>query len=605
MPQSDQTPPLSQPQSATDIYKRLLRYSFQYWPLLLVGVAAMVVSAASETGFVALMQPLLDGSFVEKDPQAILWVPILLMLVFVARGAATFVIGYTMSVVSRGVIKTFRSKMFSRYLSMPASFFDHSSSGDLISKVTYDVEQLAEAAVNSFTVVVRDSLTVIGLLGWMLYLNWKMAISILLIAPFVVMLVTYVTKRFRKISQRIQQSMGQVTHVTQEMIEGHRVVKVFGGSDYEQAQFEKVNEHNRVQHIKMALTRSAGTPIIQILVGMVLVGIIAVATQSQNQNDVSVGVFMSFMVAMMALLTPIRRLTNVNAVLQKGIVAGESIFAILDSQGELDSGKKSMERARGELVFEEVSLTYAGGEKSVLDDISFKVKPGETVALVGRSGSGKSSLVNLLPRIYEPESGVVSIDGIPIHELSLSNLRQQIAYVGQHITLFNDSIRNNIGYGELRGSDDQNIIEAAKLAHAWEFIESLPDGLDTQVGEKGLLLSGGQRQRLAIARALLKDAPILILDEATASLDTESERHIQTALELLSRNRTTLVIAHRLSTIENADKILVLDQGRIVERGSHQELLAKDAAYAHLYQMQFGGGSSVPATKQQSPSSLG
>ncbi len=559
----------------------------------------MVISAASETGFVALMKPLLDGSFVEKDPQSIRWVPIFLMAVFVARGVATFVIGYTMSVVSRGVIKSFRSQMFSRYLSMPAAFFDHASSGDLISKVTYDVEQLAEAAVNSFTVVVRDTLTVLGLLGWMLYLNWKMAISILIIAPFVVLLVSYVTKRFRIISKRIQQSMGHVTHVTQEMIEGNRVVKIFGGREYEEAQFEKVNEQNRIQHIKMVVTRSAGTPIVQVLVGMVLVGIIVMATRPQDQNPVSVGVFMSFMVAMMALLTPIRRLTNVNAVIQKGIVAGESIFAVLDAQGELDTGSKSIKRAVGTLVFDKISLTYQGAEKSVLKDISFTVEPGKTVALVGRSGSGKSSLVNLLPRIYEPDSGLISIDGIPVSELSLSSLRQQIAYVGQHITLFNDSIRNNIAYGELRGSDDEAIIQAAKSAHAWEFIKSLPDGMETQVGEKGLLLSGGQRQRLAIARALLKDAPILILDEATASLDSESERHIQTALEFLSKNRTTLVIAHRLSTIENADTILVLDQGRIIEQGSHQALLAQDGAYANLYHLQFGSENSATQSRPQ------
>ncbi len=574
------------------VYKRLLSYSLRYWPLLLLGVVGMAVSAASETGFVALMQPLLDGSFVDKDPAAMKWVPVLLILVFVARGVATFAAGYAMSVIGRGVIKHFRARMFDRYVNMPASYFDRISSGALISKVTYDVEQLADAAVNSFTIVIRDTLTVAGLLGWMFYLNWRLAAAVLVVAPFVTALVVYITRRFRRISQRIQQSMGQVTHVTQEMIEGNRIVKIYGGSEYEREHFEAINEHNRRQHIKMAVTRSAGTPIVQLLVGLVLVGIIVFATH-QKSGGVSVGTFMSFMVAMMALLTPIRRLTNVNAIVQKGLVAGESIFGVLDAETERDTGTGELERAKGDVRYENVSLVYDSSDQPVLDSVSFSVAAGQTIALVGRSGAGKTSLVNLLPRLYEPSAGRIFLDDIEIGELTLASLRRQIAYVGQQVTLFNDTIRNNIAYGELRQASEAAIIEAAKAAHAWEFIQALPRGLDTEVGEKGLRLSGGQRQRLAIARALLKNAPVLILDEATASLDTESERHIQAALELLSKNRTTLVIAHRLSTIENADCILVMDAGRIVETGSHQALLAKGGAYARLHRLQFGGESPV------------
>ncbi len=572
------------------IYKRLLAYSLGYWPLLLLGVAGMAVSAASETGFVALMQPLLDGSFVNKDPAALKWVPVLLVLVFVARGVATFVVGYSMSYIGRGVIKHFRSSMFSRYLKLPAEYFDQVSSGELISKVTYDVEQLADAAVNSFTIVVRDTLTVIGLLGWMFWLSWKLAAVVLIVTPFVALLVAWITRRFRRISLRIQQSMGQVTHVTQEMIEGNRVVKIYGGMAYEREHFEQVNEQNRRQHIKMAVTRSAGTPIVQLLVGIVLVGIIVFATAQQEREGISVGVFMSFMVAMMALLTPIRRLTNVNAIVQKGIVAGESIFAVIDLPGERDDGTRELTSVRGDIRYEQVCLRYPGSDKQVLDDISFTARAGETVALVGRSGSGKTSLVNLLPRLYEPSAGRIFLDDVETDRLTLASLRRQIAYVGQQVTLFNDTIRNNIAYGELRGAPEAQIIEAARAAHAWEFIRELPQGLDTEVGEKGLRLSGGQRQRLAIARALLKNAPVLILDEATASLDTESERHIQAALETLSSDRTTLVIAHRLSTIEKADRILVMDSGRIIESGRHDELLRQGGVYARLHAMQFGEG---------------
>ena len=570
------------------IYRRLLAYSFQHWLLLVAAIAGMVVSAATEPAFAALMRPLLDGSFVDHDPETIRWVPILLLLIFLARGISNFVTNYLMAVVGRGVIKQLREEMFAQYLAMPATFFDATASGDLISKISYDAEQVAEAATNSITVLIRDTLTIIGLLAWMSYLNWQMTLGFLVIGPFVTLIVVYVARQFRWVSKRIQSSMGQVTHVTQEMIEGNRVVKIFGGQRYENEHFEQANENNRRLHLRLALTKAAASPFVQFFVALALAGMIMFATQPQFHNTVTVGSFMSFLTAMMMLLTPIRRLTNVNATIQRGIAAGESIFAVLDSPVETDNGKEVPQRTQGEIEFKNVGFHYGGEQPQVLSNISFTAKPGKTIALVGRSGSGKSTLVNLVPRLYEATEGKILLDNSPLNALSLVSLRQQISYVGQHITLFNDSVKNNIAYGDLRDADEEDVIAAAKAAHAWNFIREMPQGLDTMVGEKGMLLSGGQRQRLAIARALLKDAPILILDEATASLDTESERHIQAALETLSKDRTTLVIAHRLSTIENADTILVLEAGQIVESGSHADLLEKNGIYARLYELQFG-----------------
>lgn len=570
------------------IYRRLLTYSFQHWPLLIAAIAGMVVSAGTEPAFAALMKPLLDGSFVDRDPETIRWVPILLLVIFLARGISNFVTNYLMAVVGRGVIKQLREKMFAQYLAMPAMFFDSTASGELISKISYDAEQVAEAATNSITILIRDSLTIMGLLAWMFYLNWQMTLGFLVIGPFVTLIVVYVARQFRSVSKRIQSSMGQVTHVTQEMIEGNRVVKVFGGQQYENEHFEQANENNRRLHLRLALTKAAASPFVQFFVALALAGMIMYATQPQFHHTVTVGSFMSFLTAMMMLLTPIRRLTNVNATIQRGIAAGESIFAVLDAPEETDNGKAFPQRVHGEIEFKKVGFDYGGDHPQVLKDISFTAKPGETIALVGRSGSGKSTLVNLVPRFYEETEGDILLDGLPLNDVSLISLRRQISYVGQHITLFNDTVKNNIAYGDLRGADEEEIIVAAKAAHAWDFIREMPQGLNTMVGEKGMLLSGGQRQRLAIARALLKDAPILILDEATASLDTESERHIQAAFETLARNRTTLVIAHRLSTIENADTILVLEAGQIVESGSHSILLEKNGVYARLYELQFG-----------------
>jgi len=570
------------------IYRRLARYSLAHWPLLAVGVAGMVVSALAEPAFAALMKPMLDGSFVERDPQAITWVPVMLVAVFLAASVASFVTGYAMAAVGRLVIKALRAEVFAKYLTLPTEFFDTATSGSLISRLTYDVEQVAEAATTSLTILIRDSLSVIGLIGWMLYLSWELTLGLFVVIPFVAWVAHFVTGRFRRISRRIQGSMGDVTHVAQEVIEGQRVVKVFGGQDYEQRRFERANERNRQLNLKLAVTRAASVPVLQFLIALVLAGIIYVATRPAFHDEITVGTFMSFMTAMMLLLQPIRRLANVNAAIQKGIAAGESLFAVLDEPSERDGGGRRLARVEGRIGFEHVSFRYHGDDAPlVLDDISFSVPAGQTWALVGRSGSGKTTLVNLIPRLYEVTSGRITLDDIPIDEVGLVELRDQIAYVGQHVTLFNDTVRANIAYGRLQSASDAEVIAALRAANAWEFVQELPRGLDTEVGEKGMLLSGGQRQRLSIARALLKNAPILILDEATASLDTESERAIQAALDELLKGRTTLVIAHRLSTIRNADNILVMEQGRIVESGSHDVLMAKGGAYARLYRLQF------------------
>ena len=569
-------------------YRRLVAYTFNYWNIFLMAIAGMILVALSQPGFAALMKPMLDGSFVDKNPDTIKWVPFAIVAVFLIRAFGGFISDYGMSWVGRMIIKDLRDEMFEKLMLLPGDYYDKNSTGTTISKFTYDVEQVAQAATTAITIMIRDVLMVISLIGYMFYISPLLAALFLLVGPVIAFLISLVSKRFRKVSQRIQQSMGKVTHVVEEAIQAQRVVKIFGGQEYEKTQFGFSNETNRKQNMRLVATTSISTPVIQIIVAFALAGIIYMATMEGMNDSITVGSFVAFITAMMMLFAPVKRLTNVNAILQKGIAAADSIFNLLDTPAEIDEGEYKIDRVAGDIDFKNINFRYASNpDRYVLKSINLHIKAGQTIAFVGRSGSGKSTLVNLLPRLYDSFEGEILIDSRDTRHYELQSLRNQIAYVGQEIVLFNDTAEHNIAYGSLHDYSEEDVIAAAKSAHAYEFIEQMSHGMQTIVGEKGVLLSGGQRQRIAIARALLKNAPILILDEATSALDTESERYIQSALIELIRNRTTLVIAHRLSTIENADLIVVMNEGKIVETGSHKELLAKGDHYAALHSMQF------------------
>lgn len=569
------------------VYRRLLGFVRPYWKVFLGAMVGMAAYASTEAGFAALMKPLLDGSFVERDPAMIRLVPLMLIGIFLVRVGAGFISTFGMSWIARHVIRDLRERLFGQLLRLPTRFYDNTSSGAVLSKILYDVEQVANASSQAITILVRDTLTVIALLAWMAYLSVTLTLVFIVIAPFVAVLVAFVSRRFRKLSRRIQGSMADVTHVSEESIESQQVIKVFGGQAYENSRFSRVNNYNRRQHLKREATNAFSVPFIQLLVALAFAVIIYLATLPEVVDSITAGTFMSFMTAMVLLMQPTRRLTTINVALQQGIAGAQSIFNFLDQAPEEDRGTRELERVQGAIEYRGVSFAYDPRKGNVLQDINLEIEPGQTVAVVGRSGGGKSTLVSLLPRFYAPTQGTITVDGIDIREVALASLRRQVALVSQRVTLFNDTIRHNIAYGALENAGEAEIVQAAEAAHAMDFIRRLPDGLDTMVGENGVMLSGGQRQRIAIARALLKDAPILILDEATSALDTESERHIQAGLDALMKGRTTLVIAHRLSTIERADLIVVLDEGRIREQGKHAELLARGGAYADLYNMQF------------------
>lgn len=568
------------------IYKRLAGYSLKHWRYLLLALSGLVINALTQPMFAAYLQPLLDGTFMEKDPEIIKWAPVALLFIFLLRGVSGFLSGYFMSWVGRKVVTELREEVFSRLIHLPVSYYDRTNSGQVVTKLIFHVEQVATAATKGLTVLVQDLASIIGLLGLMMYYSWELTCIVLLTGPLIALIINYVSKRFRRFSRQIQESTGEVTQIGSEVIQATREVRIFGATDFEKDRFAEVNERNRRSFMKRILTERLSMPLVHFIVAVALAIIIIVATRGDLLERFSPGMFMSFMAAMMLLFDPLKRLTSVSATLQAGVAAGESIFSIIDSETEVDKGTHKVDRVKGDVTFNKVKFNYEGADDAVLKEISFKVKAGEKIALVGKSGSGKTTLVNLLPRFYDYQSGSIYLDGVLLTNYKLTNLRQQFAYVGQNITLFNDTVRNNIAYGMLRDIGDSKVIDAARAAYALEFIEELPNGFDTIIGENGTLLSGGQKQRLAIARAILADAPILILDEATSALDTQSERYIQAALDELLKGRTTFMIAHRLTTIEQADSILVMDSGSIVESGKHQSLLEQNGVYAALQQMQ-------------------
>jgi ATP-binding cassette, subfamily B, bacterial MsbA len=578
------------PLTATALYQRLLGYATPYWRLFAAAVLAMVLFAATDTGLAALMKPMLDGNFIERDPQTVRLVPLALIALFVFRGVTGFVSRYAMSWIGRRIVQELRRAVFHRQLRLPVRYFDNNPAGRMLSRLTFDVEQVAEAVTNAVTVLLRDSLTALFLLIYMFWISGWLTMLFIVVGPVLIVLLRLVSRRFRLLSRRIQDSMGELTQYSEEVIHGQRLVKSFNGEHWQEQQFEAVNERNRRLQMKMAAILGATTPVVQLIAACVLALVIYLATLESVTREISVGSFVSFITAMMLLLQPIKRLTNINVLVQRGLAAARSIFNLLDEPEEPDSGRLPLARAAGAIEFRNVGFAYDRAKGDVIQELSFTLQPGQTVALVGRSGSGKTTLVNLLLRFYDPDRGGIYLDGHELRDYRLAELRRQIAVVGQDVVLFNDTLAHNIGYGSLQEAGEDDIIAAAEAAHALEFIRDLPRGLQTRIGDRGVLLSGGQRQRIAIARAMLKNAPVLVLDEATSALDSESERLVQAALARLMENRTALIIAHRLSTVERADRILVLEQGRLAETGSHAELLAKDGLYADLYRLQFREG---------------
>ncbi|MEW8032578.1 MAG: lipid A export permease/ATP-binding protein MsbA [Candidatus Thiodiazotropha endolucinida] len=570
-----------------ELYLRLLKRVRPYWRQFSGALAAMVVLALTEPAIPWLMKPMLDGSFVEKDPAIIFWSPILLILLFSIRGIMNFISGVAFEWVAGKVVLDLRKMMIERILTMGTPYFDAHATGSLISKVTFNVNQVTMAATKVLTTLVKDTIVIIGLLAYMLYLNWLLTLAVFMAMPIIVVAVRFLAIRLRRVNRALQQTMGVMTQVLEESIRGHKVIKIFEGRPYEQRRFLERANWVRRYNMKSKVAGSAHMPLVEFVGAAMIAALVYVSTHQTAAGELTVGGFVSLMVAIGLLFSPLKRLTGINQPLQKGLAAAESVFSLVDEQPEADNGTRSLENVEGRVSFDAVSFRYPAMDKDALKPISFEMEPGSTVALVGHSGGGKTTIANLIPRFYTPTGGRILIDGIDIQELSLISLRRQISYVGQDSVLFDDSVAANIAYGAVGEVSQEQIVEAAKSAYALEFIQRLPDGFDTVIGEDGIRLSGGQRQRLAIARALIKDAPVLLLDEATSALDTESERYVQAALKTLTQERTTLVIAHRLSTIQHADKILVIQDGELVEEGKHQQLIGQKGVYYQLCHHQF------------------
>ena len=566
-------------------YRRLLGYLKPHKGAFALGILGGTLYAASTASFAWLAKKFTDGTFTHPQPRMVYLIPLALVIIFLGRGIGNFTQTYFMGYVGRMIVKQLRAEVFRSVLDLPAAYFDRSSSGALLSRLTYNSEQVGQASTDSIVTMVRAALIVIGDIGLIFWFNWRLALIALTTGPLAAWLISLVNRNFRRYGRRIQDSMGDVTRIAKESFEAPRLVKVYEAQPHLEAQFDAVNEHNRRSYMRLILTRGLANPTVQMVTALGGAFVLALAMRDTIDGRMTPGDLIGFFVALTGIAQPLRELVSVADPVQQGVTAAESLFELIDEPPEPSGGAYVAGRARGEVGFRDVTFSYPTGERPALSGVSLEVPPGSSLAIVGRSGSGKSTLVSLLPRFYDVGSGSILIDGRDVREYDLRSLRAQIAVVSQDVTLFNDTIRNNIAFG--RKVSESDLLQAAEAAHAMEFVSALPAGLDTVVGDRGVLLSGGQRQRISIARALLKNAPILILDEATSALDTEAERHIQAALAQLVRNRTTFVIAHRLSTVEQADRIVVLDAGRVVESGTHAELLARDGRYAQLYKLQF------------------
>ncbi|WP_102945816.1 lipid A export permease/ATP-binding protein MsbA [Stenotrophomonas sp. VV52] len=567
------------------IYKRLLGYTRAYWVFMVAAVIAMVVEALAGYHFTKLMEPLVNRGFVNPEPRMAVILPLTILGLFMMRSLATLVSDYALARTGRSVVRDLREQVLSKYLHLPSSHFDSEATPVMVSRLNYDTEQVTQASADALKTLVADTLTIIAMLVVMLQMSVKVTVAMLVVVPLIGVIVSFVGKRYRRISRGIQDGMGSMAQTAEQSLAAQQEVKVHGTQAHEIARYSRLANRMLGLNMKVETTRALASSTVQFLAALALAVIVWVSTREALAGRLNAGQFMGLMTSMMAIIPSLRRLTSVQTSISRGVAAAERLFGILDLPVERDQGSTRAQRVRGELSFEHVMLRYREDTGIALDDITFVAKPGTVTAIVGRSGSGKTSLIRLVPRFYEPSGGCIRLDGVPLDDYPLADLRRQVAMVGQKVMLFDDTVGANIAYG--MDATDEQIRKAAEAANAWEFIERMPQQLQTPVGENGALLSGGQRQRLAIARAILRDAPVLILDEATAALDNESERLVQDALQRLMPERTTLVIAHRLSTIEHADQVLVMDHGRIVERGTHSELLALGGLYEHLHKMQF------------------